>query len=402
MALLAALTLAGPAAAVADVVSDWNATAESILATTPVAPGTYYALVHLAIYDAVNAIDGKHTAYAIHPASPTAGASQEAAAISAAYTILSRLFPQRAEALDAAYTSSLADIAEGPATDLGVAVGQEVATGLLEQRKNDGRYEPGSYTFSYEPGDYQSTPPGFPNPILPALGNVRPFAIPRGSFFRADGPPDLTSVKYTAEFREVKKMGSATSTARTPEQTEIAKFYLEGPATFWTRNYRDFIEGKELSTSDAARLYAMLSTAFADASIACWDSKYYFNAWRPVTAIQNADTDSNPGTGGDPSWQPLTVTPPHPEYPSAHACNTSAMNEVLGEFYGTREISMTLTSTVPGSMPRHFNNLEEQNQEVIEARILAGFHFRSANVAGIDLGRRVGRYIAARFFRPVE
>ncbi len=396
------LVLSWTAATHADVVSDWNETAESIIATKPGAPGTYYALVHLAIYDAVNAIDGKHAVYAIHPTSPTTNASKAAAAVSAAYTMLSQLFPDKATLLDQAYVNSLATIPDGTSKKRGVAVGKEVAMGLFKLRKNDGRNVFGSYTYKYGPADYMSTPPAFSNPVLPTLGSVQPFAIQRGMQFRAEGPPDVTSSKYRDEFREVKQWGSAASTVRTPEQTAIALFYFESPATFWTRNYRTFIKGRSLSTSNAARLYAMLSTAFADASIACWDSKYYFNAWRPVSAIQNADSDGNPYTSGDPNWVPLAGTPPHPEYPSGHACNTSAMNEVLRAFYGTGDLPMTLTSLIPGSRPRHFTNLSQQTAEVIEARIWAGFHFRSANVAGADLGRKVGRYVAAKYFLPVE
>jgi len=400
------LVLSWTAAVHADVVSDWNATAESIISTKPVAPGTYYALVHLAIYDAVNGIDGKHTVYAIQPIAPMATltdtASQPAAAVAAAYTMLSQLFPDKATLLDQAYAKSLANIPDGTGKELGIAVGKEVAMGLFELRKNDGRNVVGSYTFKYDPGDYASTPPAFFNPVFPALGNVQPFAIPLGMEFRAEGPPDLTSSKYRAEFREVKKWGSATSTVRTPEQTAIALFYFEGPATFWTRNYRTFIQGKNLSTSKAARLYAMLTTAFADASIACWDSKYYFNAWRPVSAIQNADTDGNPYTLADPNWAPLAGTPPHPEYPSGHACNTSAMNEVLRAYYGTENLPMTLTSLMPGSNPRQFAKLSQQTAEVIEARIWAGFHFRSANVAGAELGGKVGRYVSTKYFLPVN
>jgi len=395
------LLLAGPPLASADVVSDWNQTAETIYTTGSVSlpPGSFYAIVHLAIYDAVNAIDHKHTAYAIHPVSPTEGASEEAAAAAAAYTVLKSLVPAQVTSLDEAYATSLALVPDGPGEDLGVALGKKVATGLLASRTDDLDSGAGDYTFSYEPGDYQATPPGYGNPILPALGNARPFAIQRGSQFRAEGPPDLTSFKYAMEFWEVKRLGRATSTVRTPEQTEIALFYLESPGTFWTRNYRNFIREKGLSTSDAARLYAMLSTAFADASIACWDSKYHFNFWRPVTAIQYADSDDNPATFVDPSWEPLAGTPPFPDYPSAHSCNTSAMNEVLRAYYGTGDIPMTLTSLIPGTRAHHFETLDQQTEEVVEARILAGFHFRSANVAGVDLGRRVGRFIANRYFQ---
>jgi hypothetical protein len=402
---LATLVLSWPGATNADVVSDWNETAESIFVTKSDIAAINYALVHLAIYDAVNAIERrhKHTVYAVHPTSTTTGASQLAAAASAAYTILSQLYPDQAALLDQAYANSLVGIRDGTAKTRGIAVGEEVAMGLLELRQNDGRNAIfGSYTFTYDPGDYMATPPGFPSPIAPALGNVKPFALKRASQFRAEGPPDLTSSKYWVEFREVKALGSATSTVRTPEQTETAMFYFEGPTTFWTRNYRTFIRGQGLSINDEARLYAMLSTAYADALIGCWDSKYYYNAWRPVSAIQNADIDRNPSTVADPNWEPLGGTPPHPEYPSAHACNTSAMNTVLGEFYGTRNIPMTLTSLIPDAHPRHFDDLNQQLYEVVGARIWAGFHFRSANVAGVDLGSKVGTYIANNYFLPVD
>ena len=389
------------ASAKADVVTYWNEVATNSIVRAGKSPGIHFAMVHAAIYDAVNSIDRRYTVFAVKPKGKTRSASQEAAAASAAYNVLVALFPEQRTTLDAAYATSLAAIPDGEAKTKGIAIGEEVAAGIIELRADDGRNAVVQYTVGSGPGVYQLTPPAFNPPQTPWLAQVRPFTFDDPSQFRAEGPPALTSEQYAADFNEVKRLGSANSAERTAEQTEIGRFHTESPITFLSRNLRQFATEQELSVSDNARLFALLMVSWADASIAGWDSKYHFNFWRPVTAIRAADTDDNPATEADPNWTPLAVTPSHPEYPAAHGFVTGALAEALRRFFGTKNITITFTSTVTGTA-RTYTNTDDLTKEIIEARIYGGMHFRTSVVHGAVLGKRVGKRIAKNHFRPVE
>ena len=391
-----------PIAAVADVVSDWNATATTVSVSTGATAGVYLAMVHTAIYDAVNSIGRRYQVYAVTPTVDTRGASPEAAAASAAYHLLVTLFPGQAPVLDPAYAASLATIPDGAAEDKGVAIGAQVAAGIIALRADDGRNNVVPYVFGTGPGIYQATPPAFSSPVQPGLAKVRPLALKSPSQFRAYGPPDVTSRHYATDFNTVKTLGSLNSTQRTAEQTEIGLFHTENPTFFWTRNLRDLAATKRLGINDSARLFAMLYVAYADSIIACWDSKYYFNAWRPVTAIPAAASDDNPQTEADAAWQPLANTPAHPEYPAAHGCATGAVAEVLRQFFGTKHIKMTFTSTVPGSVPHRYDRTDELVEEVLVARVYGGMHFPTSTVHGSVMGRQVGRWVAKTQFQRVK
>lgn len=390
----------GPQAADADVVSDWNATTQSIVVSKGAQGGVYFALVHIAVYDAVNAIDKKFSTFAVSPTAPTAGASQDAAAATAAYRVLLTVFPDQQATLDAAYAASLSAIPNGTPKTRGIAIGDEVGTKWLALRANDGREANVPYTFGTGPGVYQRTLPGPPLPITPWMAKMKPFALISASQFRAYGPPDVTSQRYAQDLNLTKALGSANSTERTPEESEIAMFHTESPNTFWSRNFRDLAAQKRLGVSASARFFAMMSIAQADAAIACWDSKYYFNFWRPITAIQAADTDDNPRTEIDATWAPFASTPPHPEYPAAHGCVTGAVAEVIGHYFGTRRVKVTLTSTVAGSVPHVFHDVHDMPEEVKMARVYGGMHFFTSVEHGVILGRKVGRWIDSNYFKP--
>jgi hypothetical protein len=388
----------------AEVVSDWNATAVTVVNDPTLGSQgrqiPYLSMVHAAIYDAVNGIDRRYSVLGVTPASDTRGASKEAAAASAAYHLLLELFPGQQSVLDAAYANSLSKIRDGNAKTKGIAIGQEVATAWIVLRDGDGRDSPAPpYVPGTDPGDYQLTGPP---PILTWLPGMRPFTLKYVSQFRAYGPPDLTSNQYARDLNLVKSLGSAASTERTAEETEIALFHTENPNIFWWRNFRDLAAAKRLGTTESARLFALLVIGQGDAVQACFDSKYYFNFWRPQTAVPAADLDDNPATDADPAWSPLAPTPPHPEYPAAHACVAGLTAEILEHFFGKKHFVMTFTSTVPGSVPHTFHSTHDLVEEIIMARVYGGMHFATSGVHGVVLGRKVGQWITSRYFLPVK
>jgi hypothetical protein len=400
-ALLAALVLGASFTARADVVEDWNRTAQAVFTAKAAPANPNYAIVHTAIYDAVVAIKGGYKPYAIRPSSPTQGASAEAAAASAGYHVLLALFPDQQAVLDAALTASLAAIPDGAAETKGVAVGSEVAAAIVALRANDHRSDVVPYEFGSGPGVYQRTPPAFPNPVNTNAPGTTPFALTRGSQFRAYGPPGLTSTRYSLDLAEVRRMGAAEGSKRTAVQSEIARFHTENPNVFWIRNLRETIATHDMTLVERARLYALMNVVHADTIIACFDSKYYYNFWRPVTAIQNADSDDNPDTTADAAWLPYMVTPPHPEYPAAHGCVAGATAETLQRFFGTKLLAFTFTSTVPDTVPHFYATTDALVKEIVDARVYGGMHYRNSGLAGVDLGRRVARWIYLNRFQPV-
>ena len=263
--------------------------------------------------------------------SPTTGASADAAAAAAACGVLRGLFPNRAPQYEPACASYINALPDNGAKTKGLAVGNEVALGTLAFRANDGRSTVVTYTPGSDPGDFRGT-----NPALPFGPFIRPLALESVSQFRAEGPPDLTSYDYLLNFNEVKSLGSAASVTRTAAQTDLARFHTEPPPRFWTRNMRRFAtDGR--SVLEHARLMAMLWIAQADATNACFDSKYHFDFWRPQSSIPLAGTDGNPATVEDAGWAPVVPTPNHPEYPAAHACNAAAVATILERYFGSQQ-----------------------------------------------------------------
>ena len=392
-------------AANADVITDWNTIGTStVVAALPAERGSTgldLSLVHIAMYDAVNAIRPRYRAYIAQLSTNPTGASPEAAAITAAYAVLRHNFPSRAAALDAAYAASLAAILGGSAKTIGISVGNEVAQAVINWRMNDGRYAIVPYTFGSGPGAYQLTPPGPPSPVGTQTPGIRPLALKDLGQFRAYGPPGLRSETYTRDYNETQLMGANNSTARSAAQTEIALFHTENPNTFWARNLRNFTAGLGLDLLDHARLMAMLLVSFGDAGNACFDSKYTYNFWRPVTAIRNGDTDGNNNTVQDSAWIPLANTPPHPEYPAAHGCAGGAVAEVLRREVGD-DVAITFTSSVANTIPHQYAGPDELVSEIINARVYGGMHFRNSMEHGARLGRKVGAWVDEHNFQPLH
>lgn len=350
------------------------------------------ATVHLAIYDAVSAIDGRFKPYAVTPMAPAAGASMEAAISAAAYGVLRSLFPNRASQYQAAYDEFLGRIAAGEAKDKGQALGAEVASGIVAQRANDGRaISLAPYVAGTAPGKFRGA-----NPVARFQPAIRPFALSRVDQFRAPPPPALESAAYAADFNEVKALGGTASTSRTPEQLDIARFHTEAPPFFLTRNFGQFARTTS-SVVDAARLMALIYVVNADALNACFEAKYHYDSWRPQSAIPLAGTDNNAQTEADAAWTPAVPTPNHPEYPAAHGCTVGGLSELLRQHYGTSMVSFSLDSKVTGAT-RSYATTDALVDEVKVARIHGGMHFRFSTVAGVDMGVKVADWTIQHHF----
>lgn len=402
LVLFLSLAVVQPASA-ADAVTFWNETAITASAAhagrAPAVSPVDLAYVHAAIYDVVVALRGRYQPFAVTLESVPAGASLDAAIASAAHRILLALFPADHGYLDGRYAAALGLVADGqPKTD-GIAVGEQVASQLLVSRAGDGWNAPVVYVPGSGPGVWQPTAPA--PPVAPWLGVMRPFTFSSSSQFRAEPPPSLDSPQWAQDYAEVQQLGSLTSVTRTPAQTETARFYGEHAGMQYARIFRAFADEHELSLEDNARLFAQLYVTSADAIIACFDSKYYYSFWRPITAIRAGDTDGNPATTGDPFWTPLLATPNHPEYPSAHGCFTASIAAALADFFATKKVTITLTSTVTNTA-RSFESTDDMIREIIDARVWAGIHYRTSVVHGAVIGRQVAHWVSKHYFLPTE
>ncbi|MEO6746205.1 MAG: vanadium-dependent haloperoxidase, partial [Caldimonas sp.] len=351
------------------------------------------ATLHVAMYDAVIAIAGGYKPFTVTPTASTSGASEEAAAIAAAYNVLKGLFPARTAIYQGTYDSMLAAIPNGNAKTLGIAIGAEVATGVLTSRANDGRA-------TVLPAFVAGTSPGqFRGPAIVGRTSpfVRPFALTSASQFRAPGPQSLGSAAYAADLNETKTLGAATGSTRTPEQSTSALFHTEAPPNLWTRNLRQFTMTNR-SLADQARLAAMIWVSHSDATIACFESKYFHLFWRPFSAINLADTDGNSATTADTGWTPFQPTPAHPEYPAAHSCAGGATVEAIRRFFGTSDVTYDFTSNA-SMTAHHYVGTEALVDDIIVGRIAGGMHFRSSLVDGAALGRNVAEWIAQNRFQ---
>jgi hypothetical protein len=368
--------------------------------------GVYMAIVHAAIYDAALAIEGGYEPYAIALTAPP-GTSPAAAIATATHHVLVGLQPalgltlDQQAILDGDYASYLAAVPDGAAKTNGIAIGDQVATAVLALRTNDGREKNPTLA---DLGPPPAGPGVWDAGSAPAVGlrvpGIRPLALESASQFRPDGPSPLTSEEYATDFAQVKEFGRVDSTARTPDQTTEALFWTDHDARQWNDGMLHLAETQQLDLVQTARMLAMAHVAGADALIACFDAKYHYWFWRPYQAIARADTDGNPATVADAGWAPLRATPNHPEYPSAHACHTTAVATGLAAFFGTDKVPLSLDSRVTNTA-RGYDRFREAAKDVNRARVLAGFHFRNSDQEGSNLGRKVGRYVETHLFRPV-
>ena len=304
------------------------------------------------------------------------------------------LFPNRRATYQPAYDAFVATLPEGAAKTQGIALGAEVAAGILALRANDGRmvalatYVPGT-----APGQFRGlNPVGRPNPF------IKPFALTSNAQFRAPGPPALTSAEYAAEVNETRALGSITSSTRSADQTEMARFHTQAPPIFWPNNMRNFAM-TERSLAEHARLMAMVWVTQADAGNACFESKYHYQFWRPSSAITLANTDGNDATAVDASWAPVVATPNHPEYPAAHSCISGATSQILSSYYGTPNVTFNMSSTVTSTTRRYLTTAALVD-EIQIARIAGGMHFRKSTVDGAALGKNVANWVLANHFQP--
>ncbi len=386
-------------------VLQWNRALLVIVRTPGAQPATIhptrsFAIMHAAIYDAVNAIDKTHKSYFVNLRGVSQSASQDAAAAAAAHEVLVGLYPQFQAMLDAQLQQSLAQIPDGAHKADGIILGRIAADGILALRSNDGSNAPPiPYVFGNAPEDYQSTPPNFPQqPQFTHWSHVTPFALKRADQFRPGPPPDLTSERYATVFNQVKSLGIANSTAATADQALTGRFWNGAIQNYWNEITQTVAMERNLTTAQSARLFALLNLTFADGVIAFYDAKYVYNFWRPVTAIRAADTDNNPETLADPNWLPETTnTAPDPSYPGAHAVISAAGASVLISFFDSDHFDLTVTSEVLAGVTRSFTRLSAAEEEATLSRIFAGQHFRSDLTVGQRLGRNVADFVVDNF-----
>jgi len=396
------LMWAGPAGA--DVVVDWNIrAAQSISSGARRGPSGLvdFAMVHVAIHDAIQAFEGRFEPYCA--AIPNASGSPIAAAAAAAHGVLIALFPAQTAALNASYAASLAKYGLTP-LDGGVAIGQQAAAcnlGRLDA-DNAARATPDTFVGGQGPGEWR--PAGAAPMTAQFLATMTPYTFADPAQFRAaNAPPHLTSGAYAKAYDEVKTLGALNGSTRTQEQTNIGLFFTEVPAAYWTGAMRSLADTHLDNIGDSARMFALVYLAMADSAITCWDSKVAWNFWRPNTAIQLGDTDGNPRTDGDPDWQPLRATPNYPDYTSGANNGTASATTMLANFFGTDDVAFSLTSTfiaAPDNV-RSYTRFSDARHDVVEARIYMGIHFRFADTAGLLQGKRIANWVFGHFLRPV-
>ena len=412
LALAVLVTALVATASAADPIADLNLIAETTIKAgkhpLPVT-AVEYAIVQLAIYDAVESIDQRYQPY--HGFVPGATGSMTAAAAKAGHDALLGLFSGQQVSIDLAYANFLTAYGIDP-SDPGIAVGAQAAASILALRANDGRFplNPPPFLGGTAPGQWRPTPSFLPPPppsnspgLIPWLANVTPFTMERSSQFRVGPPPGLTSDTWAQDYNETKSLGAFNSTTRTPEQTDIGYFWADNGPLLWQNALRYLSSSYLSNIGDSARMFALADTAIADAQIACWDSKYFYNFWRPVTAIPLGDQDGNPATVADPAWQPLINTPNFPEYPSGHASISGASSQALALFFGTNQVTFQITTTNPNAQlkTRTFARFSDAEDGVINARVYVGIHYRNSDRVARAQGLRVANWVFNNYFRPI-
>ncbi|MGH2641626.1 MAG: vanadium-dependent haloperoxidase [Actinomycetota bacterium] len=359
------------------------------------------AMMHAAMFDAVNAIDGGYEPYLGAPAGADPSDSKNAAAAEAAYRVLLAVVPSPSAQLTTDYTTSIAEITSAGETGIagGQAVGQAAANAIIAARSGDNRTSPTAFTTGTGPGDWQA----FSGNNFRWVANLNPFLIGEAEDFATKGPRSLGSAAYATEFNQVKSLGRKTGSTRTADQTNAALFWADNAAAMWSRIFQDLADEEDLSTVESSRFFGMLYLTGTDALIACFLDKELHAFWRPQTAIRNAGTDGNPDTTADAEWESLLVNPPYPDHPSGHNCVSSSIVKTLQDFFGTDVMSLGATSTATATIPaitRDFTSFSQVIKEIRKARVWGGLHFMSADAQGANLGRAVARYRQEHYFQP--
>jgi hypothetical protein len=401
--LLTILLLIAPmATAAANVITDWDEKAVSLVQTGTVRPPftshRTMAILHLAMFDAVNSIEPRYKPYIIRlPATPDT--SKEGAAAAAAGAVLVKLVPDAAADVQSTLTSYLATLPDGDAKAKGIHLGQEVAAKILAVRENDGASAPDAYRPRTTPGIYIPTA----MPVGWEVARMTPFVLASPSQFRAKPPPSLKSAEWARDYNETKDLGAKNSMKRTAQQTEDARFWLlVGPRAYHPMP-RQIVIAKNMDLLDSARFMALFSMAMVDCGIAFFDAKYKYEFWRPVTAIRNGDIDGNSATERDASWEPIDATPLHPEYPCAHCVQSSTAAAVIKGLLDSEEIpEVALTSPFIPGVTHRFTNLGAFTDEVANARIYAGFHYRFSTIAGREMGEKIGAWTVKSIMQPIQ
>ena len=412
--IVAASVFCSAGVAKADVVTEWNAYMQSTVSVNspPTAPSNpnlqtrWGAIVQLAVFEAVNSIIGQYVPYLGTITAPP-GASAEAAAVAAAHrtlvTLRSNLSPAILADLDAKRAASLAAIPDSQAKIDGIAVGEAAAAAMLALRANDGSSAAPSYPGGSDPGEWRPELPAFAPALLPGWGSVTPFGLESGSQFRLSAPPHLQTEKYANDLNEVKLLGRIDSPFRPQDRTDVARFYAAAsPVQVWNSAARQVSQAQGKSLSQNAHDFALLGMAMADAAIAMWDTKYTYGFWRPISAIRNADIDGNDLTEADPAWLPLIPTPAHPSYASGHASVSGSAKAVMEDIYGRDGFAVTLTTPSLPTVVLNYTAWDQVTDDIDDARIYGGIHFRFDQEKGAHLGKQVGKYIGRNYLRPVK
>ncbi len=397
-----ALALPIASSAQSDTVTEWNAIMQATVLVAPTNPNfqaRWGAITQLAVFEAVNAIVGDYEPY-LGVIDAPAWASPDAAAIAAAHRTLVTLRPGSAGTLDAARAASLAAIPDGPAKEAGILVGEEAAAAMLLLRSGDGWDANVPYTPGTNPGDWRPTPPAFAPALLPGWGQVTPFGLEEGSQFRLQPPTALHTGKYANDYNEVRLLGSLVSPLRPQDRTDVARFYAAAsPVAVFNSAARQVSVAQGKSLSQNAQIFALLGMAMADAGIACWETKYEYNFWRPQTAIREGASDGNAHTDPDPLWLPLITTPAHPSYASGHATVSGAARVVLERAFGRDGHAITLTTPAWPTIVLVYSAWDEITDDIDDARVYGGIHFRFDQEKGAHQGRKVGSYIIRNYLR---
>jgi hypothetical protein len=382
----------------ADVITDWNEKAVAFVQPRMPPPQAHraMAMVHLAMFDAVNSIDRRYRPYLVQ-LTAVSTASKEAAAAVAAVGVLAGLLPQTKDEVKAALAGYLDAIPSGKAKMEGVEIGQAVATKILDARAKDGADAPDAYRPRTTPGTYVPTA----LTLAPMWPNVRPFTLTSSSQFRPEPPPKLDSTEWANDYKEIKELGSKISSKRSAKQSEDARFWLITGPLAYDPIVRQLVAGKKMSHVEGARFMALTSVAMADALIAVLDAKYHYEFWRPITAIRNGDRLDTPGIERDATWQPIDNTPMHPEYPCAHCIVAASFAAVVDGVLGADVPEISATSPTAPGVTHRWTNVRAFVNEVSEARIWAGFHYRFSTKVGQEMGYGIGGHVVKNFLQPV-